>query len=75
MTLIIDEKILVIDKAICRHIDQFEILGRGAISQDILKILRDFVEHIMLKIYAQGKDISVNWDNIKEAEKIGRAHV
>lgn len=69
MTLIIDEKILVIDKAICRHIDQFEILGRGAISQDILKILRDFVEHIMLKIYAQGKDISVNWDNIKEAEK------
>lgn len=69
MTLRIDEQIRVIDKAICRHIDQFVISGRGAISQDILKNLRDFVEHIMLKVYAQGKDTKDDWDTIQEAEK------
>jgi Cdc6-like AAA superfamily ATPase len=61
----IDKQILIIDKAISRHIEQFDIFGRGAISQDILKNLRDFTEHIMLKIFAQGKDIDDNYDNIK----------
>jgi hypothetical protein len=68
-TLRIDEQIQVIDKAICRHIDQFNVSGRGAVSQDILKNLRDFVEHIMLKIYAQGRDIGDNWDTIQAAIK------
>ena len=63
----IDEQILNIDKAICRHIGQLEALGRAAASQDILKNLRDFVEHIMLKVYAQGGDINDDWDTIKEA--------
>jgi energy-coupling factor transporter ATP-binding protein EcfA2 len=65
----IDEQIQVIDKAICRHINQFEVSGRGAVSQDILKNLRDFLEHIMLKIYAQGNDIDDNWGNIQDAIK------
>jgi Cdc6-like AAA superfamily ATPase len=65
----IDNQILIIDKAISRHIEQFDIFGRGAISQDILKNLRDFAEHIMLKIYAQGKDIDNSYDNIKDAIK------
>ncbi|AQU04683.1 hypothetical protein B1774_04645 [Dehalococcoides mccartyi] len=65
----IDEQIQIIDKAICRHIDQFNVSGRGAVSQDILKNLRDLVEHIMLKIYAQGKDIDDNWDTIQTAIK------
>ena len=65
----IDEQIQIIDKAICRHIDQFDVSGRGAVSQDILKNLRDFVEHIMLKVYAQGKDIDDNWDTIQAATK------
>jgi hypothetical protein len=65
----IDEQIQIIDKAICRHIDQFDASGRGAVSQDILKNLRDFVEHIMLKVYAQGKDIDDNWDTIQAATK------
>lgn len=67
MYLKINEKIQVIDKAICRHIDQFELSGRGVVSQDILKNLRDFVEHIMLKVYDQGGGIKVDWDNICKA--------
>ena len=69
MSLKIDEQIQVIDKAICRHIDQFDVSGRGAVSQDILKNLRDFVEHIMLKVYAQGGDIKDGWEVIREAVK------
>ena len=65
----IDEQIKIIDRAICRHIDQFDVSGRGAVSQDILKNLRDLIEHIMLKVYAQGRDIDDNWDTIHEAVK------
>jgi len=65
----VDEQILNIDKAICRHIGEVDVLGRGAASQDILKNLRDFVEHIMLKVYAQGKDINEDWDTIQRAVK------
>lgn len=56
----IDNKILVINKAICRHIDSLYISGRGVASQDILVQLRNFVEHIMLKIYSNGQDIDTN---------------
>ncbi|GHU38071.1 helicase [Clostridia bacterium] len=48
----IDEQILVIDKAICRHLDSFDGTNRGELSQDILKNLRDFTEHLMYKAYA-----------------------
>jgi energy-coupling factor transporter ATP-binding protein EcfA2 len=65
----IDDQIQIIDKAICRHIDQFNVSGRGAVSQDILKNLRDFVEHIMLKVYAKGRDIDDNWNTIQAAIK------
>ena len=70
MSLRIDGKIRDIDEAICRHIDQFDVSAvRGAVSQDILKYLRDFVEHVMLKIYAKGDDIDANWKNINSAKK------
>lgn len=63
----IDKHIEDIDKAICRYIDQFEISGRGVVSQDILKRLRDLVEHIALKIYGQGKEVDNDWETIKVA--------
>lgn len=63
----IDEQIKVCDRAICRHISQFDVSGRGAISQDILSNLRNFVEHIMLKIYADGKDVEDDWKTIQRA--------
>lgn len=63
----IDEQILNIDKVICRHIDASDFSGRGAVSQDILAHLRNFVEHIMLKFYANGGDIEDSYNNICKA--------
>ena len=63
----IDEQILVIDEIICRHIDSLSTSGRGAVSQDVLAQLRNFVEHIMLKIYANGRDIADKYENIEKA--------
>jgi energy-coupling factor transporter ATP-binding protein EcfA2 len=63
----IDNQIMVIDKLICTSIDTFNTEQRGFLSQVILKHLRDFAEHIMLKVYANGQDIDDSWDNIKVA--------
>jgi energy-coupling factor transporter ATP-binding protein EcfA2 len=63
----IDEQIRICSDAICRHIDSLDFFGRGAVSQDILKKLRDFVEHIMLKIYDCVQNIEYNYRNIESA--------
>jgi DNA replication protein DnaC len=67
----IDRQILVINKTICNSIEEIDPLRRGFLSQLILSQLRNFVEHIMLKIYAveklKGQDISDQWDNICKA--------
>ena len=63
----IDEQILTIDKAICRHIDNLANSPRGIVSQDILSKLRNFVEHVMLKFYANGQDIDNSYENIRKA--------
>ena len=67
----IDEQIMNSDKVICRHIDSLGNASIGEISQDILSQLRHFVEHIMLKIYADGNDIEDSYkdDRIKKAKK------
>jgi energy-coupling factor transporter ATP-binding protein EcfA2 len=65
--LTIDNQIQVIDNAICRHIDSINGSTRGAISQDILTKLISFVEHIMLKFYANGTDIDDSEENINKA--------
>ncbi|WP_421379578.1 ATP-dependent DNA helicase [Bacillus salacetis] len=66
-TLRIDAQIFNIDKVICRHIDNLGTSPRGVVSQDILSQLRNFVEHIMLKFYANGKDIENSYVNIGNA--------
>ena len=67
----IERQILVIDKTICNIIDETDPSKRGFLSQLILSQLRNFVEHIMLKIYAveelKGQNISDQWDNICKA--------
>ena len=63
----IDASIQRIDSVICRHIDNIEDSSRGAISQDILEQLMKFVNHIMLKFYANGGDIEVTEENIEKA--------
>lgn len=63
----IDKEIININKVICRHIDNHGTLSRGAISQDLLSQMRNFVEHIMLKFYANGEDIENSYNNIQKA--------
>jgi len=67
----IERQILVIDRTICNSIEEIVPSKRGFLSQLILSQLRNFVEHIMLKIYAveelKGQDISDQWDNICKA--------
>jgi energy-coupling factor transporter ATP-binding protein EcfA2 len=63
----IDEQIRISSDAICRHIDSVEFFDRGMVSQDILKKLRDFVEHIMFKIFLSEQDLEYNYENIEKA--------
>ena len=65
----IDDQIIRSDEAICRHIQNLDALGRGAVSQDILSNLRTFVEHTMFKIYAQSNDTTYEYKNIENAIK------
>lgn len=60
----IDDRIRNIDNVICRHIASADFSSRGAVAQDILAHLRNFVEHIMLKFYANGRDIENTYPNI-----------
>lgn len=65
----IDEAILESNRIICRQISRLGESTRGEVSQEVLESLRHFVEHILLKIYADGKDIEDTQDNIKVAVK------
>ena len=60
----IDDRIRNIDSVICRHIASADFSPRGAVAQDVLAQLRNFVEHIMLKFYANGRDIENTYPNI-----------
>lgn len=60
----IDCEIMRVNRAICRHIDNIERDDRGEVAQDVVTDLRHFVEHIMLKIYANNQDIDDNYENI-----------
>ena len=57
--------ILNIDNVLCRNIAQIE--DRGFLSQNMLSQLRNFVEHISLKLYCvdQNKDADVSYHNIE----------
>ena len=70
----IDASIQRIDSVICRHIDNIEDSSRGAISQDNLEQLMKFVNHIMLKFYANGGDIEVTEENIEKAIEFAQVH-
>jgi len=67
----IDNQILIIDKAICKCIDTFGADERGMLSQTILSQLRNFVEHIMLKVYNDktSQDLDDSYPNIQAAIK------
>ena len=68
----IDESIKKIDNVICRHLDEIENNSRGAISQDILEQLTKFVNHVMLKFYANGREIPITAENIAKATEFAQ---
>jgi hypothetical protein len=52
----VDEQIRVLDKAICKHIEDYEIQKeRGFLSQNILSKLRSFVEAVSVKSSGQNE--------------------
>ena len=63
----IDLELYNLDDAICRHIDNISRDSRGVVSQDVLSDLRHYVEHIMFKIYDDGRNLEVTYDNIQNA--------
>lgn len=63
----IDTQIFNIDSVICSNIEKFDSTERGLLSQNLLSHLRNFVEHISLKVYSNGNDIEDTWDNIEKA--------
>lgn len=67
----IDNRIITLDNIICTNIDSISVDDRGFLSQNILSQLRKLVEHVDLKIYFmdQGKELEINQDNFKQAEK------
>lgn len=56
----IDSAILATDKVICKNISRFDDSERGLLSQNILSQLRNFVEYIADKVYANGSDLDPN---------------
>ena len=68
MTKNIDTELNILDKAICRHIDDMSRNTRGEVSQDIMADLRHFVEHIMFKIYLTVEDVDYSYENIVKAK-------
>lgn len=69
----IDEAILESNKIICRQISRLGTSTRGEVSQEVLESLRHFVEHIILKEYANGDDIEDTQENIKTAVKYAKS--
>lgn len=63
----IEDKIKDIDDAICEYIDLIELTSRGRMSDAIIKHLRDLVEHIAVKIYAEKHDSYIDYENIPVA--------
>ncbi len=61
----IDKAIYDTDAVICKNIDRFDSSERGLLSQNILSQLRNLVEYIAKKIYAQGADIDPNDDSLR----------
>lgn len=65
----IDIEILNINKVICKNIDRFDDSERGLLSQNIISQLRNFIDHIFLKVYSKGQDIENTYDNIVKANE------
>lgn len=70
----IDEQIRVIDRAICRYLDNIDNSTRAVISQDILAHLKNLVEHVMLKYYSPQVEIEDSAENIEKAAEYSQTN-
>ena len=68
----VDAAIYESNKIICRQISRLGESTRGEVSQEVLESLRHFVEHIILKEYANGGDIEDTHENLKAAVKFAK---
>ena len=68
----IEDEIRIIDRAICRHLDNIDSSTRSIISQDILAHLHNLVVHVMLKYYSPYTDIDDSDENIKKRQNTPR---
>lgn len=71
----IDEAIYESNKIICRQISRLGQSTRGEVSQEVIESLRHFVEHILLKVYANGGDIEDTHENIQAAVKFAKNEI
>jgi len=69
----IDSKILNIDSAVCKNIENIDTLERGFVSVNVLAQLRNFVEHIMLKVWKDPDDVQNTYENICSAIEYTRS--
>ncbi|WP_294216160.1 hypothetical protein [uncultured Chryseobacterium sp.] len=60
----LNSQIIHIDKAICKNIEKFNTSERGLLSQNILSQLRNFVEHIALKVLEEARNAEVSMKSI-----------
>lgn len=71
----IDEAIYESNKIICRQISRLGQSTRREVSQEVIESLRHFVEHILLKVYANGSDIEDTRENIQAAVKFAKNEI
>lgn len=69
----IDHAIQNIDFNICNNIEKSQSTERGFLSQNILAQLRNLIEHISLKFYANGADLEISYQNIQKSIKFVRS--
>jgi hypothetical protein len=63
----IDTSIYQINEVVCENIKNLDSSDRGLLAQNILSQLRNLVESVSLKVYSNGRDIDVNYENITHA--------
>ncbi len=56
----IDEAIRATNGVICDNISRLSSVDRGLLSQNILAQIRNFVEYVAIKAYANGQDVDPN---------------
>jgi len=65
----IERKIMDIDRTICENINILDLptVTRALVSQNILSFARNLVEHIAVRAYSNGQEISIDWNTIRAA--------